>query len=465
MSAEEVSKPWVLVCDRSGSYLSAWASSVVADGAWTRRPGPSPLPLPGEVKRTAGYWLLDRVELGALAPAGLPDPFLRHRGPDAGPVWVTTPLAELAAELAAGKEVTVLQAWTAAEAIRPLDGAAKRLSAARERLIADARPAAAVALDALKAGYAAATSWFEYGPQPPSPLARPQWRRAILDRYVANTWRSLAKADVAPFDHLVGRHPDPRPVPADVPAGLVHGQRRRAVRPGHQLFVHRDQVGARGARRGPAYRPGGHVDPEMGEDLGATPEAQAEAVVQPRRPRLGGRPDPRARRAEGVGDLLGVAALDAALAAVAVPDRHVEPGGHHLGLGHVDLPLGLVAVVDHRAPAVGTAGWKWRIELTAGRRRRRHAMAVAAVALARLAPRCLRVGLGATLENGAAWRLPARRDPSNAFSSSSMRSFWAISARSLRASSLSLAASTASKRSTALFSRPTVASSSAALAV
>ncbi len=66
-------------------------------------------------------------------------------------------------------------------------------------MIADPRPAAQVALSALKAGYAAATSWFEYGPQPPAALARPRWRRAILDRYAANTWRSLAKADIAPF--------------------------------------------------------------------------------------------------------------------------------------------------------------------------------------------------------------------------------------------------------------------------
>jgi hypothetical protein len=199
LTGDEAAKPWVVVCDRSGSYLSAWGSCVVADGAWAHRAGPFPLPPAAELKRVAGYWLLDCDQLAQVTPRDLPDPFLRHGGADADAVWVSTPLAELAAELAGESKMTVLGAWAAAEAIRPLDQAAKRLSTAREQLIADPRPAARVALDTLKAGYAAATSWFEYGPQPPSPLARPQWRRSILDRYVANTWRSLAKGEVAPF--------------------------------------------------------------------------------------------------------------------------------------------------------------------------------------------------------------------------------------------------------------------------
>ena len=107
------------------------------------------------------------------------------------------------------------------------DGSIDQLKAAMA-LIADPRRAAAVALDTLKAGYAAATSWFEYGPQPPSALARLQWRRAILDRYVANTWRSLAKSDVAPFaltdvDAALFAVTDPGVVPGGLRSGTALG--------------------------------------------------------------------------------------------------------------------------------------------------------------------------------------------------------------------------------------------------
>jgi hypothetical protein len=54
-------------------------------------------------------------------------------------------------------------------------------------------------LAAVKAGYVAATAWFEFGARPPAPLARPDWRRTIHDRFVANTWRSLHKPTVAQF--------------------------------------------------------------------------------------------------------------------------------------------------------------------------------------------------------------------------------------------------------------------------
>ena len=51
---------------------------------------------------------------------------------------------------------------------RPLDEAASRLSKARTVLLGDGRPAARVALDALKARYVAATAWFEFGPARPA---------------------------------------------------------------------------------------------------------------------------------------------------------------------------------------------------------------------------------------------------------------------------------------------------------
>jgi hypothetical protein len=222
LTAAEQARGWVMVCDRNGSFLSAWGSCVLADGAWTHVPGPFGLPAGKEPSRPAGYWLMDRAELAAITPSQLPDPFLRHRHADRR-VWLTTPLLQLAHDLAGERELTVAEAWTA-ERSRPLDEAASRLSKARSLLLGDRRPAARVALDALKAGYVAATAWFEFGARPPAPLARPDWRRTIHDRFVANTWRSLNKATVAPFaltdvDAALFAVDDPGSLPAGLAAG------------------------------------------------------------------------------------------------------------------------------------------------------------------------------------------------------------------------------------------------------
>jgi hypothetical protein len=106
----------------------------------------------------------------------------------------------LATELAdqAGTQLVAKEAWLSSERSRPLDTPATRLADARQALMEDPAPEAAVALSVLKEGYAAATAWFENGPQPPHPLARPDWKRTVHDRFVANTWRSLGRSEIAP---------------------------------------------------------------------------------------------------------------------------------------------------------------------------------------------------------------------------------------------------------------------------
>ena len=222
LSAAERARGWVVVCDRNGSYLSAWGSCVVADGGWAHQAAPFPVPPGKEPSRPAGYWLMDTAELAAITPAEWPDPFRRHR-PGGEAVWLTTPLLQLAADLAGDRPLTVLEAWTA-DRIRPLDEAASRLAKARTQLVADPRPAARLALAAIKAGYVAATAWFEFGARPPAPLARPDWRRTIHDRFVANTWRSLRKSAVAPFaltdvDAALFALDDPAVPPDGLPMG------------------------------------------------------------------------------------------------------------------------------------------------------------------------------------------------------------------------------------------------------
>lgn len=185
---------WVRAFDRSGSYLAAWRGVALAAGEWVHVGRSRALP-GGETGKPAGYWLVDREQLPE--PDGLFDPWRRHTDPD-GPLWLTTPLVQLAADIAGGP-IEAADAWWATERCRALDPVAERLAGARTLLMTNDTPGARVALAALKDGYAAATSWFEHGPKPPDPLGRPSWRHTILDRCAANTYRALAGATPGPF--------------------------------------------------------------------------------------------------------------------------------------------------------------------------------------------------------------------------------------------------------------------------
>jgi hypothetical protein len=194
---------FVRLFDRSGSYLAAWEGCPLPVGEWRPVEGPFPVEAGAESSRQAGYWLIDRAELEAITPPDLPDPFARWGDPSES-VWLTTPLLQLAAEMAAGAGVslTCRSAWLAAGKRRTLEAAGRRLSAARTRLTADAAAGSAparLALSALKEAYAGAVAWLEFGPKPPDPLARPDWRRTLLDRYAANVYRNLSASDPRPF--------------------------------------------------------------------------------------------------------------------------------------------------------------------------------------------------------------------------------------------------------------------------
>lgn len=237
-------RPWVRCFDRSGSYLSAWRGLNLPVGEWHHADGDLELEPGPETHKLPGYYLVD--------PAALPDlegglsPWRRH-GDVEGPVWLTTPLAQLATELLDGP-LEVREAWVTPRYVRALDVPGERLAAARTALGDDASPAAQLALGALKVAYAGATAWFEYGPRHPEPLARPCWRRTIIDRYAANTWRSLAKASPAPFafceiDTAIFALENP----GDVPVGLRTGTALGAWKPKGEPIAMTDAIAAHDA--------------------------------------------------------------------------------------------------------------------------------------------------------------------------------------------------------------------------
>lgn len=191
LGAKERARPFVQLFDRRASYLAAWRSCELSDGGWIELARPLD-------ERRPGYYLLDTRPLRQFLEAErLPDPFVR---PDAsgGPTWLMAPLATLARELAdeAGVALQVERAVVAQRSIRPLDAIAARLAHALAVLTMhpDSGDVSAVLTRTIKAGYVRATAHLEHGRRRPHPLARPEWRHTIIDRHVANTYRSLRRA-------------------------------------------------------------------------------------------------------------------------------------------------------------------------------------------------------------------------------------------------------------------------------
>jgi hypothetical protein len=113
-------------------------------------------------------------------------------------------------------------------------------------------------------------------------------------------------------------------------------------------------------------------------------------------------------------------ALDSSSARPAPTHRHGNPGHRRAHLRHVDLELlGVAFVVDVTA-AVRTAPRQRRGQLPV-RVGRRHPVAVPAVSSPRLRPGRAGSSYGSPFENGAACRLPDRRDSSSSFSNSAIR--------------------------------------------
>lgn len=216
--------PWARAFDRSGSYLSAWRGTLLADGPW-ELDGPGVLEGGPEWMRQPAYYQCDAAALARLVPGDMPNPFDRTGERDR--VWLTTPLAQLATELAEqwGERLEYSARWTPTGHVRALDSAGKRLGEARAALEAGGHLEAA---RALKAAYAAATAWLEWGPGPGAPLHRPDWRRTVVDRFVANTWRGLSAVWPGPvalsgIDCAVMLVRDPDAAPGGLKLGTALG--------------------------------------------------------------------------------------------------------------------------------------------------------------------------------------------------------------------------------------------------
>ena len=148
-----------------------------------------------------------------------------------------------------------------------------------------------------------------------------------------------ALADAIERGVLVGEDPQPGRPAADLPAGLIDvlhdavaGGLDQAVVAG--LGQPPQAVAAADQRRRGDHQPG-----EGQEHRGALAIRGADAVLQ-----VGGEPEQPGPELDGggpqgVGGLLGVAALDAAEAGRAADDRDAEAGDDRLGLGQVDLVL------------------------------------------------------------------------------------------------------------------------------
>lgn len=189
LTEDERGAGWVRAFDRSGSYLSAWSSAELPYGAWVEE-GPRHVARSLREKLPPGYYLVE-----AAADSWwwwLPRLTYRHQDQrGGGPRWITAPMATQLAHRGIG--VHVLHSWTTVESTRALDATAALLSRARVGLRDN--PAA---LAELKFGYAGAVAWWEHGPKS-GPMARPAWRRTVMDRFVVNTWRSLMATWPYPF--------------------------------------------------------------------------------------------------------------------------------------------------------------------------------------------------------------------------------------------------------------------------
>lgn len=247
LTEQERGAEFVQLVDRRGSYLAAWGGCEMPDGGWFKggparfTGGPRATPL------LPGYYLWNDIGMrGYLNSIGMPNPFVRHPLEEACDEWLTAPLAQLAIDLTdeCGASVEFAETITTTPKCRPLDAIASRLASALKTLEASRDPIAPVVRKVVKDGYTRGTSWFEYGPKPGHPLYRPAWRHTILDRAVANTWRSLRKAQVRPFafgavDSALFAPPSWIPAPSEnitnvAPMGLPMGTSLGAWR--HKAF-------------------------------------------------------------------------------------------------------------------------------------------------------------------------------------------------------------------------------------
>jgi len=214
LTPDEQGRAWLHSYDKNAQWLSAAGVVELGLAGIEERGGHGD---PGGVvfdRKLPGYWL------AAL---------------DGGDErWRCTPTLTLALERGQAVAISRAHVWT--EHSRALESWYERLRAARTTLQADATPAGALALGALKLTYALTVSSFNgaWLRDKGSPLYRPDWRHAVISQANANMERALHKMEVAGYRpvavhkdavYLVSDEPDPVaacPPSITLGAGLGH---------------------------------------------------------------------------------------------------------------------------------------------------------------------------------------------------------------------------------------------------
>jgi hypothetical protein len=183
----EVSAAHVHNFDVNGQHLAAW-SDYFPMGEPVHRDGPASFD-----PSTLGVWRLP--DLPALTGC-LPFPELVPAGEE----WFSTPTVTRAVELV-GELPPAVEAWTWPERSRYLRGAYEHLRDGRAALLADPSPAAALALEAVKACYRIGTGRLAMTSRAGtgSRWDRPEWRFIIVARARANLDRRLRRLTASPF--------------------------------------------------------------------------------------------------------------------------------------------------------------------------------------------------------------------------------------------------------------------------
>ncbi len=196
LSPDERKKAYLHSYDKNAQWLSA--AGVVElglSGIEERRDPGGKLPFD---KKAPGYWLA--------------------RIAGAEERWCCTPTVAWAVERGQAVAISEAHVWTRHS--RAMETWYERLRGARTALQADATPAGALALRALKLTYSLTISGFNspWHREKRSPLYRPDWRHAILAQANANLSRALHKMDQAGYTpvavhkdavYLVSDEPDP----------------------------------------------------------------------------------------------------------------------------------------------------------------------------------------------------------------------------------------------------------------
>lgn len=191
LTEREQSWGWVHTFDSHAAYLGA---AMTANLAWSGLEHTGPRAFD---KRVPGYWLLQLTPVILDWPNdGRPPLFGPGQIIDHNTVWVTTPYAELLAEL--GDPIHVIDSWTGAThgrggrtgAFRVLRPWAETLREARAELGTVSDSLRGPISTAIKRLYKDAVGGMQ---RPGMRISRPDWGHTIIDLWRANMFRRMIK--------------------------------------------------------------------------------------------------------------------------------------------------------------------------------------------------------------------------------------------------------------------------------